>query len=360
MKKYLTTAMFLLLCNICFAQNNSAAEVTIAGDGDYITKLGSILTISDDPSFGGSVTLGDATTDVTTLNGSLVTDQSLTAATSQFYFKTSNTAPTGDHNNLRTRVQATATGAATGENRSIYAQAVTNASLFGGTMTGVHANFIAKNLSTTVNGRAVFAEAETEATPTALTNLIAVHARTKAHIQPATDHLGMLIENEKMATGFQTDAYLKMRSTTWGAAEASSPYGIDMNSITELGTADIRGHNGEIWSNVQDGAWDGGAANVRSSTYNFADATAVAGGADAITIDFAPDLTIALGTGFRFIAEAANTGAATINVDGAGAVALEEYNGAQSALDANDIRSGQIVEVAWNGTAYVMLSASGN
>jgi hypothetical protein len=102
-------------------------------------------------------------------------------------------------------------------------------------------------------------------------------------------------------------------------------------------------------------------AGVISTGYNFASATAVAGTGDAITIDFTPDApTYAVGLAITFIAEAANTTAVTVNVDGQGAKAIGEYGGVYSALEANDIRSGQVVTIVYDGTQFVMMSPSGN
>jgi len=135
--------------------------------------------------------------------------------------------------------------------------------------------------------------------------------------------------------------------------------GLDLSETTITGQ-EILGANSESLDNLTDGVWNMGAADLQVSTVNFADATAVAGTGDAITIDFTADVTVAVGTQIWFFAEAANTTNVTINIDGAGAVAVEEYNGAQSALDGNDIRSGQYVGIVWNGTAYVMITPSGN
>jgi len=99
---------------------------------------------------------------------------------------------------------------------------------------------------------------------------------------------------------------------------------------------------------------------AQSSTYNFADATAVAGTADAITIDFTTDVTVSEGTMVTFIAESANTGAATLDVDGAGALAINKYNGAKGAISANDIRSAQVVTVVYDGALWVIMSPIGN
>lgn len=74
MKKYfLILCVLLLVCNIGFAQHT--AEVTLAGPGTYITKLGGILTISDTPSFTTATVTGASTlTGVTTHGGNVVSD----------------------------------------------------------------------------------------------------------------------------------------------------------------------------------------------------------------------------------------------------------------------------------------------
>lgn len=124
--------------------------------------------------------------------------------------------------------------------------------------------------------------------------------------------------------------------------------------------AEIAGTNSETWSNGTNGVWDAGAANIRSATYNFADATAVGGTADAITIDFVPNLAaLVAGLTVTFVAEAANTGAATLAIDGGTAKAINEAAD-NSAIEANDIRSGSVVTLVYDGTQWQQTSQSGN
>ena len=100
---------------------------------------------------------------------------------------------------------------------------------------------------------------------------------------------------------------------------------------------------------------------VVSTGYNFASATVVGGTGDAITMNFTPDFpALAVGLAVTFVSEAANTTAVTLAIDGGTAKAIGEYNGAYSALDANDIRSGQLVTIVYDGTQWVMMSPSGN
>jgi len=199
-----------------------------------------------------------------TLGGTITSDLTTATAETTFYFRGALTGTSGTHNTLRARAMNQAVGASTTDIRGVFGQATTTAAKYGGTGTGVFGNFIAKNTSTTVTGRGGFFEAETEATPTALTNLYGVYIRTKVHLDPATDYYGLMIDNELMATGFTADAYIGMKSTTWAAGNPAT-YGIDMNGIYDLATADIRGHHGEIIYNNPDGSWSFGSAGLLTS-----------------------------------------------------------------------------------------------
>ncbi len=95
-------------------------------------------------------------------------------------------------------------------------------------------------------------------------------------------------------------------------------------------------------------------------SYRFATASMVAGTADAITIDFTPNFpALVAGLEVKFIAEAANTGAATLAIDGGTAKNIYESSDV-SALEANDIRSGAMVHLIYDGTQFQMISQSGN
>jgi len=64
----------------------------------------------------------------------------------------------------------------------------------------------------------------------------------------------------------------------------------------------------------------------------------------------------AQGFSLRFKAGGTNTGAATLNVDSLGAVAIKRQNG--DALSAGDIVSGGIYDVAHDGTNYKLIGAN--
>lgn len=82
--------------------------------------------------------------------------------------------------------------------------------------------------------------------------------------------------------------------------------------------------------------------------------TSVGGTGDAITLTPSPAMTgYQAGMRYTFVAAASNTGAATINVSGLGAQDLKkQFN---VALSAADIVSGQLVDIQYDGTRFVMM-----
>src|SRR5882724_3451469 len=80
------------------------------------------------------------------------------------------------------------------------------------------------------------------------------------------------------------------------------------------------------------------------------------GAANAYVITFLPGQAVptayVAGMGVKFKALVTNTGASTINVNGLGVVAIRRATGV--ALAANDITSGQIVELTYDGTLFQM------
>lgn len=81
-----------------------------------------------------------------------------------------------------------------------------------------------------------------------------------------------------------------------------------------------------------------------------------AGTANAVTITLSPELTgHTVGQPIRFRATAANTGAVTIAINALTAQPLQRLSG--SALRPGDIQVGQICEIVWTGTAYLLASA---
>lgn len=85
--------------------------------------------------------------------------------------------------------------------------------------------------------------------------------------------------------------------------------------------------------------------------------SAGAGNAYTFTSDSAGAISTAYAAGmsFRFKADKTNTGAATFNADGVGAVDIRK-GGAQTALVAGDIVQNGIYDVAHNGTYFILLN----
>jgi len=80
------------------------------------------------------------------------------------------------------------------------------------------------------------------------------------------------------------------------------------------------------------------------------------GSANALTLTLNPALTAhTSGLPITFAATAANTGAATVNINGLGAVAVKRLDG--SALRVGDIVAGQRCEIVYTGAVYLLSSA---
>jgi exosome complex RNA-binding protein Csl4 len=86
----------------------------------------------------------------------------------------------------------------------------------------------------------------------------------------------------------------------------------------------------------------------------------VGGTADAITLTPSPAITAYVaGQRFTFIAGGTNTGAATVNVSGVGAVAIRRNDGSATALSPGDIVQSRIVDIEHNGTVFLLVQATG-
>ncbi len=80
-------------------------------------------------------------------------------------------------------------------------------------------------------------------------------------------------------------------------------------------------------------------------------------GVDTITASLAPAITAyAAGQTFRFVSAGANTGAATLNINGLGAKSVTK-NGA-TALAAGDIASGAAIQVTYDGTQFQLVGVA--
>ena len=84
----------------------------------------------------------------------------------------------------------------------------------------------------------------------------------------------------------------------------------------------------------------------------------VGGSGNAITVTLSPAITAySAGQKFTFIAGAANTGGVTVNFSGLGTKAITKVG--TTALVANDILSGSLVEVEYDGTRFQLISPIG-
>ena len=80
-------------------------------------------------------------------------------------------------------------------------------------------------------------------------------------------------------------------------------------------------------------------------------------GIDTITGNLIPTLTAyAAGNTFSFVASGTNTGSVTLNIDGLGAKAVTRDGSV--ALNANDITSGKVVTVVYDGTQFQLINSN--
>lgn len=149
-------------------------------------------------------------------------------------------------------------------------------------------------------------------------------------------------------------------TSTWANATLSDIATALTQSVSKDGqttwTGDMQAGGNQI-TDMGDGTLADDAATLgQVQAQAYALLTGVAG-ADTITASASPaPAAYAAGQTYRFVSAGANTGAVTLNVNSLGAKAVTK-DGAL-ALSANDILSGQVVEVVYDGTRFQMIGAS--
>jgi hypothetical protein len=104
------------------------------------------------------------------------------------------------------------------------------------------------------------------------------------------------------------------------------------------------------------------SAGTKTDVLQAAEFAADAGANDTYTATYSPAITAYVtGARYRFKANTANTGAATININSVGAKTIKKAaGGITTDLADNDIRAGQWVELVYDGTNMQMVSLLGN
>lgn len=96
------------------------------------------------------------------------------------------------------------------------------------------------------------------------------------------------------------------------------------------------------------------AGQVADSAFTWAGTSS---GNDTITASVSPAITAyAAGQAFRFLAGGTNTGAATINLNSVGAVAIKKGKAGATAMAAGDITAGGTYEIVYDGTNFQLLN----
>lgn len=143
--------------------------------------------------------------------------------------------------------------------------------------------------------------------------------------------------NKSYADGLVIAGALAASTTVQGYVQEATQAQIDARTVTGSTTA-------KLFAPLD---------KIRATKYS--DPLASTGSANAYVLTVVPAVTAyATGQVFSFIANFANTGAATLNVSGLGAIAIKK-NGSL-ALISGDIASGQVVTVVYDGTNMQMTS----
>lgn len=157
-----------------------------------------------------------------------------------------------------------------------------------------------------------------------------------ASLTPGSNELATVAYADALAIAGAPDA----NTTQKGISEQAT------NAETKAGTA-TGGTAAKLFATPADIA-----DAIQSSSWNYA---ADAQASDTYVITLVPAITAyASGQSFKFKANTANTGAATLNVNGLGAVTIKKFH--DQDLETGDIEAGQIVDVVYDGTNFELQS----
>ena len=171
----------------------------------------------------------------------------------------------------------------------------------------------------------------------------------------ATEHItGITLDSSINGSAIINDTtnfaaiYIKSNGKDWFD-------GIKITGVTN----DIELQNEETIDNATNGVINlTGNVQINGAGVNYC--PTVGGTANALTLDYVPNITVlTAGLLVTFIADSANTGATTLTVDGLTTKDIYECSDI-SALEANDIRVGMVVQCVYDGVRFQQISQSGN
>jgi hypothetical protein len=150
------------------------------------------------------------------------------------YFINNCTATSGTVRALRSRAEGAAASASTAEVYGVHAQGVAVASLNAGTVNALYAEAIAKGTSTVTTLRGAFIAADSENTPTTITNMTGCHIRCKTSVAITTDFNGLIVETEKFGAGVAMDNLILVKDTTWAGGSTISTDGLAFETTGDI------------------------------------------------------------------------------------------------------------------------------
>lgn len=162
-----------------------------------------------------------------------------------------------------------------------------------------------------------------------------------------TSYLPMVDINNAITGNTSLTTLGTVNTGTWNGSTVTVPYG--GTGVTTLSGL-VKGNGTSAFGQAK-------ADDIASVIY-----AADAGANDTYAITWSPaPSAYTTGTHYRFKANTANTGAATLNVNSLGAKTIKKAaGGITTDLADNDIRSGQMVDVVYDGTNFQMQSTLGN
>lgn len=147
------------------------------------------------------------------------------------YYKAGSDKLSGEITAIRGRGEGKAAEASTAEVRGVHAQGIAYADLFSGTINALYSEAIAKDGSTVVTLRGAMIAADSEGTPTSITNMYGAHIRVKTSVEPVTDFIGLKVETEEFGPGVVLDSFIQLKTITWAAAAECAITGIDFTGV---------------------------------------------------------------------------------------------------------------------------------
>lgn len=136
------------------------------------------------------------------------------------------TATSGNNTAGRFRAESAGATKTSGETYGVHAQGIANEGKAAVVVNAIYGEAIAKPTSTVTYLRGGFFAADSEGTPTTITNMTGVHIRVKTSKAVTTDFMGLIVETEKFGAGIACDSMILIKDATWGSGSTIATNGL--------------------------------------------------------------------------------------------------------------------------------------